>query len=104
MEIRTYCFDIDGVICTNTWGEYEAAEPLTETIAHIARLHAEGHRILLHTARGEQTGLDWRALTERQMAEWGVPYHVLYMGKPTADLYVDDRGINVVDWLRDMDA
>ena len=25
--MKRYCFDIDGTICTNTWGEYEDAEP-----------------------------------------------------------------------------
>ena len=27
-----YCFDIDGTICTNTNGDYEKAEPLTDRI------------------------------------------------------------------------
>ena len=100
----TYCFDIDGTLCTNTDGAYEQAVPLPEVIALVNGLGAQGHRILLYTARGATTGIDWRGLTEQQLSSWGVQYHQLYMGKPTADLYVDDRAINVADWLRQQRA
>jgi hypothetical protein len=99
-----YCFDIDGTLCTNTDGAYEQAVPLPEVIALVNGLHAQGHRILLYTARGATTGIDWRGLTEQQLESWGVQYHQLYMGKPTADLYIDDRAINVVEWLRQQRA
>ena len=94
----TYCFDIDGTLCSNTEGKYDAAEPNREMIAEVNRLYSEGHTIVMHTARGSTTGLDWRDLTERQLGDWGVKYHALHMGKPTADLYVDDKAINVRDW------
>jgi hypothetical protein len=96
-----YCFDIDGTLCTNTDGEYAKAEPLPEIIAQVNRLYAEGHRILLYTARGATTGLDWSELTAEQLRRWGVRYHALYLGKPTADVYIDDRAINLADWKRD---
>ena len=93
-----YCFDIDGTICSNTDGEYEAGEPNHEMIAEVNRLYSEGHTIVMHTARGSTTGLDWRDLTARQLDDWGVRYHALHMGKPMADIYVDDKAINVEDW------
>ena len=96
-----FCFDIDGTICTNTDGAYEQAEPYPDVIVRINELAGVGHRILLQTARGFTTGIDWRATTERQMAQWGVQYEVLVMGKPTADVYIDDKAVNVYDWLRD---
>lgn len=99
-----YCFDIDGTLCTNTDGAYEEAVPLPDVIALVNGLHGQGHRILLYTARGATTGIDWRGVTEGQLASWGVLYHQLYMGKPTADLYIDDRAINVVEWLRQQRA
>jgi len=52
-----YCFDIDGTLCTNTEGDYANAQPFYEVIAEVNRLFAEGHRILLYTARGSTTGL-----------------------------------------------
>lgn len=93
-----YCFDIDGVICTNTWGEYELAEPLVEAIERINELHDTGHTIVLHTARGTETGIDWRPVTERQLGEWGLRYHSLHFGKPNADVYIDDRGLSLEHW------
>ena len=86
-----YCFDIDGTLCTNTEGDYVNAQPFYEVIAEVNRLFAEGHRILLYTARGSTTGIVWRDLTERQLKEWSINYHALFMGKPTADVYIDDK-------------
>jgi len=94
----TYCFDIDGTLCTNTEGNYRAAEPFLEIIAQVNKLHAEGHHILLYTARGSTTGIDWRDATERQLNRWNVHYHQLVMGKPTADVYIDDKALNFDDW------
>jgi hypothetical protein len=84
--MMVYCFDIDGTLCTNTDGEYAKAEPLPE---------------IMYTARGATTGLDWSELTAEQLRRWGVRYHALYLGKPTADVYIDDRAINLADWKRD---
>lgn len=95
-----YCFDIDGTLCTNTDGGYEKAQPLPAVITRINGLYEAGHRILLQTARGATTSIDWRAITERQLKEWGVRYHALYFDKPTADLYVDDKAVNVRDWMQ----
>ncbi|MEK7382394.1 MAG: hypothetical protein AAB262_03815 [Elusimicrobiota bacterium] len=94
-----YCFDIDGTLCTNTEGDYESALPVPATIARVNTLFEAKHRVLLYTARGSTTGIDWRATTERQMRDWGVRYHELYFGKPTADLYIDDKAVNIKDWL-----
>ncbi len=94
------CFDIDGTLCTNTDGRYEEAQPYPEVIAEVARVRAAGHRIILYTARGNTTGVDWRELTLRQLAAWGVQYDDLVLGKPTADVYIDDRAVNTFDWKR----
>jgi uncharacterized HAD superfamily protein len=96
----TYCFDIDGTLCTNTEGEYHAAEPFRDIIEHVNQLHSAGHHILLYTARGSTTGIDWRETTEAQLRRWHVRYHELVMGKPTADVYIDDKAINFDDWKR----
>ena len=94
----TYCFDIDGTLCTNTNGAYETAEPYQGRIAHLNRLFDAGHTVKLFTARGSTTGIDWRGLTERQMADWGVRYHELILGKPEADVYIDDRATHSDAW------
>ena len=88
-----YCFDIDGTICSNTNGAYLEAEPFPDRIAHLNALYAAGHVIKLFTARGSTTGLDWADVTARQLADWGVNYHELILGKPHADLFIDDKAI-----------
>jgi SAM-dependent methyltransferase len=102
--VAVYCFDIDGTLCTNTHGAYERAEPFKDAIARVNALHEGGHRILLFTARGTTTGIDWRELTERQLGEWGVRYHELRLGKPQADVYVDDRGVSASEWMANGDG
>lgn len=86
-----YCVDVDGTLCTQRDGDYENAEPIYPVIEKLRALHAEGHEIEIHTARGTITGANWKAVTEHQLAEWGVPYSRLTFGKPAADVYVDDR-------------
>lgn len=91
---RILCFDIDGVIAMKTPGnDYRKARPCTEVVARIRRLYDAGYRIILFTARGSMTGLDWREVTEAQMKAWSVPYHELHFGKPAAKFYIDDRAL-----------
>jgi len=93
-----YCFDIDGTICTNTNGKYEEAQPNQKIIKIINHLYSEDNTIYFYTARGATTGINWREKTEKQLIQWGVNYHQLYMGKPSADIYIDDKCINIKDW------
>src|SRR4051812_1932009 len=96
--MTTYCFDLDGTLCTNTEGEYEVARPLPWAIERVNTLKRAGHRILIFTARGTTTGIDWRPETERQLAEWGVDYDELILGKPYGDVYIDDKALHADAW------
>ena len=87
-----FCIDIDGTICTKTENqEYEKARPYQTTIKTIRRLYDQGYYIKIFTARGMGSGRDFTNLTEKQLKKWGVKYHELIMGKPSADWYVDDK-------------
>jgi nucleoside-diphosphate-sugar epimerase len=91
-EKLTFVIDIDGVVAGLVPdNDYAKAEPLSDTIAAINALYDKGHRIVMMTARGSATGIDWREVTEDQFARWGLRYHELRFGKPAADYYVDDR-------------
>lgn len=94
----TYCFDLDGTLCTNTEGEYEKAKPYINSIGALNQLYEQGHTILIQTARGFTTGVDWRILTEKQLNEWGIKYHQLHFNKASAHVYVDDKAINAYIW------
>lgn len=97
-----YVFDIDGTICTDTNGDYASAKPILDRVNIVNKLYREGHQIILFTARGMgSSGNDekkarkkWKILTEYQLQEWGVMYHHLFLGKPAADIYIDDKGMN----------
>ncbi len=94
----TICCDIDGIIAEKVPGnDYGAATPNHHNIHLINTLHDAGHSVLLFTARGSLTGLDWQERTRKQMQTWGVRYAGLQFGKPAADIYVDDKLMELDD-------
>jgi carbamoyl-phosphate synthase large subunit len=97
--MSTYCFDLDETLCTSNNLDYENALPHSTRILKVNKLFSEGHTILIYTARGSMTGIDWEAITLRQLHVWGVQFHSLILGKPSADFYIDDKAINVNDFL-----
>lgn len=100
--MKTYVFDIDGTICSLTNGNYGFAIPYTERIAKVNKLYGEGNTIIFQTARGmgrtknnvKKSYEMFYDLTLKQLQDWGVKYHKLFLGKPAGDFYVDDKGIN----------
>jgi len=113
---KRYCFDIDGTICTpgtcNTC-QYEGATPKKDRIAVVNKLYDEGHYIIYMTARAMGRNKDLphaeaaskaeevlKPLTKLQLDIWGCKYHELIFGKPHADLFIDDKGINDYDFFK----
>lgn len=93
---KRFVFDIDGVIAGFRKGlDYDSAPPNEPMIKIINKLYDMGNEIILHTARGYVTGIDWKDVTERQMKDWGVKYHELHFGKPNADYYIDDKSLEM---------
>lgn len=103
-----YVFDIDGTICISLEGLYQDAVPLRERILIINKLFTEGNEIILYTARGMGSSGNneiiakekWEELTINQLKTWGVKFHKLYFGKPSGDIYVDDKGISDLDFFK----
>ena len=71
----------------------------------INKLYDEGHDITYFTARGmgrfgDDPDASMKAsallfdLTEQQLKGWGCKYHTLILGKPHADFFIDDKGVN----------
>ncbi len=102
-----YVFDIDGTICTNTEGDYDNATPHFDRIKKVNDLYEAGNKIIFQTARGMgRTGNNvveahklLYTYTKKQLDDWGVKYHSLFLGKPQGDVFVDDRGINDSDFF-----
>ena len=97
----TFLFDVDNTICTTTGTDYKNAKPIPEMVDIIRDLYGAGHTIYFITGRGFMGGpRRWQAvsrMTRKQLDEWGVPFHGLY-SKPAADLFVDDKAVNVADF------
>jgi len=102
-------FDIDDTICKD--GKrlgYENAIPMQATIDKINYLHDHlGARIILYTARGMGScngdGGKAKAKNEATLIEWldrhQVAYDEIIFGKPLADLYVDEKGMSLDDFI-----
>jgi len=93
---KRFVFDVDGVIAQfREKLDYAEAEPNEKMIRIINQLYDCGNEIILFTARGYVTGIDWRETTQSQMKSWGVKYHELHTGKPNADYYIDDKMLSL---------
>ena len=91
---KIFSFDIDGTLCENTFGNYQKAIPIKDRIEIVNELYESGNTINLFTARGTTTGINWTEVTKNQLKDWGVKYHSLKLGKPEADIYIDDKALN----------
>lgn len=87
--------DLDGVICSEeTTFERALAVPLPGAKAAMEALKAQGHVLVIHTARG---WAEYR-LTKAWLDQHGIPFDQLLMGKPIATHTVDDRAIRFQGW------
>jgi len=104
---KTYVFDIDGTICETNNSDYESSTPIQDRINKINELHEQGHKIIFLTARGMGRSANssayayaaFESLTKSQLDSWGVKYHDLFLGKPSGDIYVDDKGCKDEDFF-----
>lgn len=109
-----FCFDIDGVICENkvTGKTYETVKPIPDAIAHLKKLKADGHYIILCTGRHMKTceGNVGKVIAKqgKTLLDWlythEVPYDELYFGKPHYDMTIDDAAHKHTDWESTMIA
>lgn len=102
MKLKTICFDIDNVICkTDRLRDYSKSIPIKKNIKIINKAYDNGYNIILYTARymgrckGNLKDVEKKIkpLTLRQLKKWGVKYNKIYFGKPSFDLFIDDKSI-----------
>lgn len=90
-----------------TSGDYDRAQPLMGRISQVNQLHASGHNIVIHTARGmkrfnndsDRARAEFELLTLSQLKDWGLSYDLLILGKPAGDLYVDDKAMSDIHFF-----
>jgi len=89
--------DLDGTLSEGEcWGA-EDPKPKQDMIDFINSLYIKGYHIIIYTARFR----DFFQLTEAWLIKHRVRYHALCMNKMGADLYIDDKCINIKDLLKE---
>lgn len=100
-----FCLDLDNTIVKTNGSDYKNATPIPEAVEKVRKYHARGDHIIIMTARGSGSKIDWREFTAKQLDDFGIPYDQLIVGlKPGGvDVFVDDKAVNALDWLEDED-
>ena len=99
MKKKIICFDLDNVICNTKKNYYSKSTPKKNVIKIINELYKKNYKIKIFTARGMGTykgnlkmvEKKYRKLTKLQLKKWNVNYHDLILGKPSFDIYIDDK-------------
>tara|TARA_B110000858_G_C17651905_1_gene403090 strand:+ start:301 stop:657 length:357 start_codon:yes stop_codon:yes gene_type:complete len=98
---KTICFDIDNVICKTINSNYKKSTPIIKNIKYINELYLSGYIIKIFTARYMGRNSDnllaaqkkAKKITINQLKKWNVNYHKIFFGKPSSDLYIDDKNL-----------
>ena len=96
-------FDLDGVICElkKPSESYADVIPKNDVIEKMREMKDQGDYLIIHTGRHMRTCNgnvskvieEIGKITEDWLQKWNVPYDELIFGKPYADVYIDDLGI-----------
>tara|TARA_B110000114_G_C14743326_1_gene257983 strand:- start:138 stop:488 length:351 start_codon:yes stop_codon:yes gene_type:complete len=101
MKKKIICFDLDNVLCKTRKSNYIKSIPLKKNINLVNDLFNSGFYIKIFTARYMGRNNDNRLkaikqakkITEIQLKKWKINYHKLILGKPSFDIYVDDKSL-----------
>ena len=104
----TYVFDLDNTLCIINDSDYLRCVPISDRIKKVNKLYEDGNTIIIYTARGMGSSNNnqiqainkYYSITEFQLKNWNVKYTYLMLGKPAADFYIDDKGINDNDFFK----
>ena len=98
-------WEMDGVLCSQTEGDYVNAVPQKDMIKMLNKFYNEGYKIIIYTSRymGRnsediiKTYKDGYEFTFKQLKNWGIKFHELFLGKPRYDILIDDRSVFFID-------
>ena len=103
------CFDLDNTLVSfpKMNGDYSTVEPIKQNIDYLKYLKSFGNTIIIYTARRMKTHhgntgkvmADIGKITFDTLEKYSIPYDEIYFGKPQADVYIDDLGLNCFDDL-----
>ena len=102
MTTKTLVIDLDGTLASQEESSnYYKATPQMSVIHKVNQMWTDGWEIVIYTARGMKTCFGdaktaeatFRQVTEDWLKKNRVMYTKLVFGKPSGDLYVDDKGM-----------
>jgi len=97
--MTTVCFDFDGVLAEyDGWKDGEIGKPIPEGVVLANACRAMNYNIIISTCRTHPQHAPGNGYQYRDIRKWlfdnKIPFdHIDLRGKPTADVYVDDRGL-----------
>ena len=107
----TIAVDFDGTLCEYAFPKIGPQKDMHKNLmSELIKMREDGHKLILYTCRGDNE--EYKVLTEA--IEWckekglefdavneNIPEFVKksgYSPKPVADIYLDDKALNVKDW------
>ena len=101
MKNKIICFDLDNVLCKTKSNNYRISKPINKNINTVNKLFKKGYCIKIFTARymgrnnndvqkAQKQGYNF---TKTQLKKWKINYHELIFGKPSYDIYIDDKSL-----------
>ena len=108
MKKKIYCFDLDNTLCTTKKSNYNLSKPKKKAIQTLNFLYDKGHTIKIYTARYMGRNKDniknkkkIYFLISNQLKKFGIKHHRLFISKPSADIYVDDKSYGYKkNWIK----
>lgn len=98
------CVDLDNTLVTypEVPNDYTTVKPITRSVNMCRYLKRLGHYIIIYTARRMKTHkgnvgacvADIGRITFDTLEKFNIPYDEIIFGKPYADYYIDDLGID----------
>lgn len=107
----TIAVDFDGTLCEYAFPKIgEQKKTHKELMNKLIQMRNNGHKLILYTCRGDND--EYKVLTEAiaWCKERGLEFDAInenipgfvkksgYSPKPVADIYLDDKSLNVKDW------
>lgn len=111
MKKLIYCFDLDNVLCKSFKSNYKKSKPILKNIKTLDILKKKGHYIKIFTSRYMGRNNENKKLakkqgykfTKNQLKKWKVTYDELIFGKPSYDIFVDDKNLFFKkDWSKEI--
>ena len=107
IDIKRFCFDLDGTLVSHPTikNDYTSVKPIIKTIEYLKYLKGMGNYIIIYTARRMKTHngnvgaiiKDVGKITLDTLEKFKIPYDEIIFGKPYANFYIDDLGVNCFD-------